>query len=718
MSSINKFSILTSCFVAACLAIILGTGCSKTETPSDSNFHYEASEDICRAMEQVYPSLIRLNVVIESASGGRMKKHQIAGSGAIISKEGHIITNHHVAGKATRIVCRMPDGEEIEGTLIGTDALADIAIVKLNLDHRKKNTPLPVATFGDSDAVNVGDVVFSMGSPAALSQSVTQGIVSNTAMIMPKMGLPIRFTLDGEDTGTLVRWIGHDAVIFGGNSGGPLVNTKGEIIGINEIGIGSLGGAIPSNLAKSVAQQLINTGTVKRSWTGMECQPRLKNSPVSKGVLVGGVIKDSPAEQAGLKAGDIITSFDGTEVDCRINEDIPVFNRLVLSTPIGKKVKLTAIRQGNEKYFELTTTFKGRARQDDIEFKMWGLTVRPLTRMAAMELKRPDEKGIYVSSVRAGGPCGQAKPSIKRGDIIRNVAGHTVDDLAQLRKISESQIEGMDDPVSTLVEFERKDKKYLTVVDLGPIEEADKPLKSKKVWFPAAVQVLTEDIAKAVGLEKQKGVRITQIYDGYSAEEAGLKVGDILIKLDGDKIDVSKPEDKEVFDEMIRQYKIGSEVSFDLIRDKQQLKILVTLEAPLKSANELNRYKDEYFEMTVRQIVFQDRLNQKLDKDTQGVLIERVERAGWASIAGLFINDILLSINGNDINDIDAVKTILNEAKEKKTKRLVFFVKRGIHTEYLELEPKWDKTDYSLNMKLYVGKHFYTQQNSYITKER
>ena len=641
-------------------------------------------------MEQVYPSLVRLNVVIEYPSGGRMEKQQGAGSGAIISKEGHIITNHHVAGKASRITCRMPDGEEIEGTLIGTDALADIAIVKLNLDQRTSDNPLPVASFGDSDSVNVGDVVFSMGSPAALSQSVTQGIVSNTAMIMPRLGSPVRFKLDGEDTGSLVRWIGHDAVIFGGNSGGPLVNTKGEIIGINEIGIGSLGGAIPANLAKSVAQQLVDTGTVKRSWTGMECQPRLKNCPVSKGVLVSGIIKDSPAEQAGLEAGDIVTSFDGVEVDCRIDEDIPVFNRVVLSTPISKKVKITAVRDGKKKLFELVTAARDRAREDDFELKLWGITARDITKMAAKELKRVDHKGILVSSVRAGGPCGQAKPSINRRDIITSVAGVAVDDLKQLRKVTESQTNGKDVPVSTLVEFERSDKKYLTVVDLGPTQEADKPLTSKKAWFPATIQVLTKEIAKAVGLDKQKGVRITQVYEGHSAAKAGLKVGDILIRLDGDKIDVSKPEDSDVFDEMIRQYKIGSEVSFDLIRDGQTLKIPLTLEAPLKSANELKRYKNEYFEMTVREIAFQDHVSQKLDKETRGVLVERVESSGWASLAGVFLKDILISIDGKATPDIDTVENILTEAQAKKAKRLVFFVKRGIHTLYLELEPSWD----------------------------
>ena len=130
-----------------------------------------------------------------------------------------------------------------------------------------------MAKFGDSSALEVGDTVLAMGSPAGLSQSVTQGIVANTEMIAP--GGAMR--LDGESVGELVRWIGHDAVIFPGNSGGPLVNLKGEIIGVNEVGIGSLGGAIPSNLARKVADELIAKGHVERSWIGLVAQPLLKS---------------------------------------------------------------------------------------------------------------------------------------------------------------------------------------------------------------------------------------------------------------------------------------------------------------------------------------------------------------------------------------------------------------------------------------------------------
>src|SRR5207253_3697801 len=164
--------------------------------------------------------------------------------------------------------------EEIEAELIGTDPLTDISVLKLKPEQPREFTP---ATFGDSSKISVGDSVLAMGSPMALSQSVTLGIISNIEMIMPRLfGSMARFRLDGEDVGALVRWIGHDAAIYGGNSGGPLVNLQGDIIGINEIHFG-LSGAIPGNLAHTVADEIIATGKVRRAWLGVDVQPLFKH---------------------------------------------------------------------------------------------------------------------------------------------------------------------------------------------------------------------------------------------------------------------------------------------------------------------------------------------------------------------------------------------------------------------------------------------------------
>ena len=189
--------------------------------------------------------------------------------------------------------------------------------------------------------------MLALGSPLALSQSVTMGIVSNTEMIMPGMFWPFnRMTLDGEDVGSIVRWIGHDAAIFGGNSGGPLVDMQGQIVGINEISLG-LAGAIPADLAREVAESIIRDGRVKRGWIGLEVQPLLTSSKATRGALVGGTIDGSPAADAGFASGDILLKLAGRDVFVRFAEEVPVFNQMVMRLPIGKPVEATVLRGGD-----------------------------------------------------------------------------------------------------------------------------------------------------------------------------------------------------------------------------------------------------------------------------------------------------------------------------------------------------------------------------------
>src|SRR5437879_2883525 len=225
------------------------------------------------AIVRMRPTLVRIHVVSIEYREGRELKMQAVGSGAIISKDGFLVTNHHVAGHGARMVCTLWNREEIDAELVGTDPLTDISVLKLK---PRKPREFVAARFGDSSKLAVGDSVLAMGSPMALSQSVTLGIISNIEMIMPRLfGTFGRFRLDGEDVGALVRWVGHDAAIYPGNSGGPLVNLQGEIVGINEIQFG-LSGAIPGNLAHTIADAIIARGKIQRSWLGIDVQPLFK----------------------------------------------------------------------------------------------------------------------------------------------------------------------------------------------------------------------------------------------------------------------------------------------------------------------------------------------------------------------------------------------------------------------------------------------------------
>lgn len=637
------------------------------------------------AVRAVYPSLVRIHVVSEDGRGGRMEKGRGSGSGTIIDEQGHILTNHHVAGRATRITVRLSDRQELRATLVGSDALSDLAVLKIDpAARRDASQPLPVAHFGDSSRVKVGDPVFAMGSPSGVSQSVTQGIVANTEMIAP--GGAMR--LDGESVGELVRWIGHDAVISPGNSGGPLVNAHGEIIGINEVGIGALGGAIPSNLARKVAAELIDHGYVRRSWIGLEAQPLLKSMHTQKGILVAGVIEGSPAAQAGIRPGDLLTRCQGEEIPtARAAEDVPLFNRMILEAAIGTKLTLEGLRDGKPMTWHPTTIEREPAQPRERELLSWGITARDLTQLAAKQLLREDADAVFVQSLRTGGAAASAKPSLSAGCLILSLNGKPTPNLAALEALSREITKDSKEPVPTLVAFEVDGAQMLTVVNIGPEPEPDRPSVVRKATLALDTQVISADLAKALGIEGTPGVRVTRVHPQGSAARAGIRVGDLILKLDGETINANRPEDADLFATTLRQYRVGSEVELQIRRGTEDLKVKVALERSHERLSELASHESEWLEFTARDLAQDDRIKRKLPPELHGILVTDVARAGWGALGGLQAGDLLLTIDGSPVASIETFKSILAEREKEDRIPVTLFVRRGITTLFLELEP-------------------------------
>ncbi len=640
-----------------------------------------------RAVARVKPALVQIHVVRTRYSEGRELKYEAIGSGVVIAKEGYVITNHHIAGRATRLLCTFSNKEEIEAELAGTDPLTDIAVLKLEPDEPRQ---FPVAEFGDSDALYVGQHVLSMGCPMALSHSVTLGIVSNTEMVMSDWQGAI--TLEGEDIGALVRWIAHDAEIYGGNSGGPLVNLEGEVIGVNEIRIG-LGGAIPGNLAQAVARELIAEGKVRRSWLGLDVQPLLKRTKAEQGILVRGTINGSPAEEAGLESGDRLISVGDTMVYVRFPEEMPAFNRLVTSLPVGEPVELAVLRNGEAMTFTVTPVEREAVRPKQRELKQWGITARNLSLMDVKELKRESRDGVLITSVRPGGPAGEAKPSITSQDIIVSVNGAPVPNLEALHDLTAQITEGKTEPTRVLTGFERKSGDYLTVVRVGIQELPDPALEVKKAWLAAETQVLTRDIAESLGRPDLTGFRVTQVYPNTAAEEAGLDVGDVIMAVDDEKLTASAPEHYEELPTLVRQCKIGLTAELAVLRGEEELKIPVELVRAPKINREMKKYRDENFEFTVRNISFFDKAREKWPEDQHGVLLDEVKPGSWAALGGLNVGDLVLEIEGTKLTDVDMFEKEMGAITAAKAENVVLCVLRGIHMMYVELEPKWDEDD-------------------------
>lgn len=668
-------------------AMLMASSCALSRRAgllSGRRFSPEIRTAIEAAVAEVKPALVRIHVVDVRHYGGREIKYEATGSGVIISEDGHVITNHHVAGKAKHMVCTLSNKEEVEAERIGTDALTDTCVLKLRNDSDRR---FPYARFGDSSGLKVGDRVLAMGSPLALSQSVTLGIVSNTELITSSRGGDFR--LEGESVGSIVLWIGHDAAIFPGNSGGPLVNLAGEIVGINEIRMG-LSGAIPSNLAREVADELVEHGKVRRSWIGLNLQPVLKASKRESGVLVSGTIEGSPAEKAGFLSGDILVRLADQDIDVRFQEQLPRFTQLVAGLPIGQEVEAVVLRDGQETRLKLVTEERQRAREDKNELKRWGAAVRDISLMDARELKRADRNGVIVDSVRPGGPCDEARPVIRGRDVIAKVNGKPVNNVEELRELTNEITEGQDDPVPVTVLYERKTERYMTVVKVGIRKPEQSGLEVRKAWVPVATQVLTRELAEALGMPDRTGVRVTQVYPGTEAEEAGLEVGDFIIELDGEPIPASYPEDYEVLPAMVRQYKIGSEAELTVLRDGEERKVTVKLPASPRLDREMKKYRDDSFEFTVRNVAFLDRAREKWASPTEGVLVQEVDEGGWAALGQLAVGDLVQEVDGRPVTDVDSMEKIMEEIAETKPEYVVIRVLRRIHTIYIELEPDWE----------------------------
>jgi serine protease Do len=671
-------------FPVSCVIVLVlaATGPATAQPPHTQP---PAARDVDLALSRVAPSLVRIHVVTINHQDGRELKRESAGSGTIISPEGHVVTNHHVAGKTRRIICTLQTREEIPANLVGTDPLSDIAVLKL---QPARPRTFPAASFGDPSKLRVGDRVLALGSPLALSQSVTMGIVSNTEMIMPGMFWPFnRMTLDGEDVGSLVRWIGHDAPIFGGNSGGPLVNLQGEIVGVNEISMG-LAGAIPADLVKEVADSIIREGRVRRSWIGLEVQPLLKSADTERGALVGGTIDGSPAARAGFESGDILITLGGRDVSVRFAEEIPPFNQMVMRLPLGRPVEAVVRRAGVQQTLTVMPQERERADADIRELTLLGITGSNLTALAAKELRRADRNGVRVRSVRPGGPVDQSKPALAPDDIVLTLDDITVNDVDALEKTTERLTNGKTETVSTLLAFDRRGERLLTVVELGRPGLQDPGLEARKAWIPVTVQVLTSELAEKLGIAGRTGVRVTRVL-GSGAAAGGLQVGDIITAIDGDPVPASQPSDAELFATMIRQYKIGSTVTLSVLRGRADRQLAVKLETAPRLPREMKKYEDPNFEFRVRDVASADRVQNAIPESQQGVLVEAVREGGWAALGHLADGDFLMAVDGEPAVTVEAVQKKMTRIAEAKPRAVVLKVRRGIRTFLVELQTGW-----------------------------
>lgn len=421
---------------------------------------------IADAKREVFPAVVFLMPIAERFEGGKSERAQVAGSGVIISPEGEIVTNWHVVDRALEIRCSLYDGRAYRASVIGVDKDTDLALLKIDAPAGSR---FPAAALGSSGSLEEGQVVMAMGAPWGLSRSVSMGILSCVNRFLPGQG------------GGYNLWLQTDASINPGNSGGPLVDTSGRVVGINSLGSllgGNLAFAIPSDTVRAVADRLRRDGRVVRAWTGIHLQP-LKDFEKNifyegeTGALVAGVDPGSPADKAGIAAGQLLLSVNGREVRGINHEDIPGVNRLLAELPVGEQAVLT-LRPSAQRADEgavRSATFapmeKGRVEGDDFDCRRWNMTVKAINEFATPTLHFFQPRGIYIQGVKHPGNATSA--GLKPGDIILEMDGVPVEGMGKFQEMYRTIIGDAARDKKVIFTVMRAGLKNYHVLDYAPL---------------------------------------------------------------------------------------------------------------------------------------------------------------------------------------------------------------------------------------------------------
>jgi serine protease Do len=423
-----------------------------------------AAANMSRGFQRLMDAVVRIDVREVAYEAGARRFSSGVGSGVIVSANGYVLTNAHVASpRAVEIYLTLANLERVRARLVGWDHWTDLALLQIDMeDLKRRGLTFTFARFGETNALYAGQTVFAVGTPHGLTRTVTRGIISN-----PRRYFQDTRAVRGYETGTFNTWLQTDAAINPGNSGGPLVTEDGRVVGINSrgyLGADNLGFAIPAATAIEVGEALRRDGRIVRSYIGIvpaELQDleRFFDLAINTGMLIASVDVGSPAARAGLRSGDIVLAVDGQKVDGRFPEQLPPIQHRIASRPVGSDIQLTVKRGAVILDYTLQTEELVSRVGEEIVLERWGLSVRKVSRAFARENQLPDDTGVVIIGLQRGFPAEQA--GLVPGDVITKINHEPIESLEVIREAHEAYAR---EPAPVLVEARRGFRVLLNVL--------------------------------------------------------------------------------------------------------------------------------------------------------------------------------------------------------------------------------------------------------------
>jgi serine protease Do len=412
----------------------------------------------------ISPAVVRVDVAQAIYKDGKQSLIRGNGSGVIIDKQGRILTNYHVAGRAIEIYVTLANKERIPARLIGDDHWTDLAVIQMDMDEvKRRNIGFRWARLGDSRKLVVGQDVMAFGTPFGLARTVTRGSVSNTDRTF--YDVQQRMDIDGYETGDFSNWIQMDVPINPGNSGGPLVDINANVVGINTRGGGqNLNFAIPIDTAKPVIAAILRTaapgvkGHMDRSDFGFDLMPMHQlesfyDIDINKGVLINNVDRIGPYTDAGGRAQDILLAVNGQPTNARFPEELAAVRQRLASLPIGVPATLTVKRGKDIVILSAKPVLLEGYLGEEREFAQWGASLREVTRPYAVANQLDQVAGVWITSMSDGEPIERAH--LQPGDVIESVNNVPVKGMEQFQKLYDQSLAKKLDRVELEVERER-----------------------------------------------------------------------------------------------------------------------------------------------------------------------------------------------------------------------------------------------------------------------